>query len=290
MSEVSIKGNQQYKDRLFIFLFGKRERREWTLELYNAINGTDYKDASAIEINTLENLLYVRTHNDVSFILDGGLSIFEHQSSPSSNMPLRMLEYLVGLYDKYCAKNGYNSTQYSRIPLPVPRFVVFSNWEGESDDESVMRLSDMFMRPGMEPDMDLKVRVINVNAGHSNDIMTRCRPLLDYSTFVESVRSHRRSGLELGDAVDRAIEELSGDSPIRRILMGNRTEVKGMIATEYDEKKVSELFYRDGRNVGHKDILKLNSILLKEKRYDDLEKASVNEEYLNQLLKQYGLI
>ncbi|MBR2281230.1 MAG: Rpn family recombination-promoting nuclease/putative transposase, partial [Spirochaetales bacterium] len=129
MSDNFITGNRQYKDRLFIFLFGKEERKEWTLELYNAINGTDYKDPSAIEINTLENVLYVSMHNDVSFILDGALSIFEHQSSPSPNMPLRMLDYLVGLYDRYCAENGYNPLMYSRIPLPVPRFVVFSNWE-----------------------------------------------------------------------------------------------------------------------------------------------------------------
>ena len=306
MSENFTIGNRQYKDRLFIFLFGKEERRQWTLELYNAINGTDYKDPSAIEINTLENVLYLGMRNDVSFILDGGLSIFEHQSSTNPNMPLRMLEYLVGLYGRYCTEKGYNAFMYNGIPLPSPRFVVFSNWEGERQDERVMRLSDLFMRADMEPDMDLKVRVINVNAGHNQEMMGRCRPLLDYSTFVEEVRRNRGRGLPLGDAIDRAMEEMPGDSPIRGLLVRNRTEVKGMLATEYDEKKVTEMFYRNGKAEGiaegkaeglaegkvegQKVILELNSILLKEKRYDDLEKASVNDEYLNQLLKQYGLI
>lgn len=73
MSDNIIIGNRQYKDRLFIFLFGKEERKEWTLELYNAINGTDYTDASAIEINTLDNVLFMGMRNDVSFIIDGNL-------------------------------------------------------------------------------------------------------------------------------------------------------------------------------------------------------------------------
>ena len=32
--------NVQYKDRLFNFLFGSEENKEWTLSLYNAVNGS----------------------------------------------------------------------------------------------------------------------------------------------------------------------------------------------------------------------------------------------------------
>ena len=45
--------NTNYKDRLFIFIFGNEENREWTLSLYNAINGSHYTDASQIQFNTL---------------------------------------------------------------------------------------------------------------------------------------------------------------------------------------------------------------------------------------------
>ena len=38
--------NRTYKDHLFVFLFGREERKEWTLELYNAVNGTHYTDPS----------------------------------------------------------------------------------------------------------------------------------------------------------------------------------------------------------------------------------------------------
>ena len=32
----------QYKDRLFSFIFGSEEHKDWTLSLYNAVNGSSY--------------------------------------------------------------------------------------------------------------------------------------------------------------------------------------------------------------------------------------------------------
>ena len=298
MSDNIIIGNRQYKDRLFIFLFGKEERKEWTLELYNAINGTDYTDASAIEINTLDNVLFMGMRNDVSFIIDGNLSLFEHQSTFNPNMPLRMLEYLVDLLRRYCEEKNYNYYMASGIPLPNPRFVVFSNWEGDNQDERTLRLSDMFMNPQEEVSIELYVRVLNINHGYNKHIMQRCRPLLDYSIFVDTIRECRGRGMDLGSAIDRAIDGLPDDSMIRGLLQSNRTEVKGMLETENDAKKVLDMVYyngkvegkAEGKAEGHKDVAKLYSILINEKRHDDFEKALSNEEYMNQLLEQYNLI
>ena len=61
--------NTQHKDRLFKFIFGNPEHKEWTLSLYNALNGSDYTDPEAIEFNTIENVIYMGTKNDVSFIV-----------------------------------------------------------------------------------------------------------------------------------------------------------------------------------------------------------------------------
>ena len=58
-----------YKDRLFNFIFGSEENKEWTLSLYNAMNGTSYRDPSMIEINTIKEVLYLGMHNDVSFLI-----------------------------------------------------------------------------------------------------------------------------------------------------------------------------------------------------------------------------
>ena len=58
----------QYKDRLFKFIFGRDDEnsKKWRLELYNALNGTNYTDPDALELNTIENVIYITMHNDIS--------------------------------------------------------------------------------------------------------------------------------------------------------------------------------------------------------------------------------
>lgn len=67
---------RQVKDRLFRFLFEKD--KDALLQLYNALNGTDYQDASGMEIVTIESAVYVVMNNDTAFILAGTLSLYEH--------------------------------------------------------------------------------------------------------------------------------------------------------------------------------------------------------------------
>ena len=93
--------NREYKDRLFSFLFGDNSRKEWTLSLYNAINGSNYSDPDELEINTLEEVLFMGMKNDVSFIIGGHINLYAHQSSYNPNMPVRELIYLGHLYSKY---------------------------------------------------------------------------------------------------------------------------------------------------------------------------------------------
>ena len=68
------------------------------MELYNAVNGTSYDDPELLEINTLENAIYMSMHNDISFIIDSRLALYEHQSTYSPNLPLRFLFYISNLY------------------------------------------------------------------------------------------------------------------------------------------------------------------------------------------------
>ncbi len=81
----------QYKDRLFTFIFGSPENKAWTLSLFNAVNGSNYDDPDDIEINTIKEVLYLTMHNDVSFLIDGQMNLYEQQSSYNPNMPLRLL-------------------------------------------------------------------------------------------------------------------------------------------------------------------------------------------------------
>lgn len=87
--------NREYKDRLFKLVF--REKKD-LLELYNAINDTEYDNLDDIEINTLEDVVYMGMKNDISFLVTDVLNLYEHQSTFSPNLPLRGLLYFADLY------------------------------------------------------------------------------------------------------------------------------------------------------------------------------------------------
>ncbi|MDE5583694.1 MAG: hypothetical protein K2J08_08315 [Ruminococcus sp.] len=61
--------NCNYKDRMFTFIFGNSENKEWTLSLDNAINGSDYTNPYDIKLNTIDNVVYMVMKNGVSFLI-----------------------------------------------------------------------------------------------------------------------------------------------------------------------------------------------------------------------------
>ena len=89
--------NRNYKDTIFRMLFSDRKN---LLSLYNAINGTSYMNPEDLEIVTLENAIYMGMKNDLSFIIDTNLFLYEHQSTYTPNMPLRDLFYISAEYKK----------------------------------------------------------------------------------------------------------------------------------------------------------------------------------------------
>lgn len=97
-SQENVKVNRKYKDSLFRMLFGTDKKV--ALELYNAVNGTDYTDVGELEINTLGDVIYMKMKNDMSFLFGSILNLYEHQSTPNPNMPLRGLMYMSELYSQ----------------------------------------------------------------------------------------------------------------------------------------------------------------------------------------------
>ena len=242
-----IRVNEKHKDRLFNFIFGQEENREWTLSLYNAINGSNYTDASLIEFNTLEGVLYMNMKNDTSFIISGIWNVYEHQSSFNPNMPYRMLEYIVELFSGYVKVNKLNKYGSSLMKFPIPKLVVFYNGIEEKEDEVILRLSDSFGESETEADIEVKVRMLNVNFGRNKAIMQVCKPLEEYAWVINRIRETQKKYKEVVDAVDEVVESIPNDFVIRDLLIRNRAEVYGMLDTEYNEAEIRELFMEDGR-------------------------------------------
>ena len=250
-------GNPQYRDRLFQFIFGSEENKAWTLSLYNAIRGTDYADPEAIRITTIREVMYLGMHNDVSFmisenirLLPGEMNLFEQQSSYNPNMPLRMMQYASNLYEKYIVENKLNKYGSGLISLPVPKLVVFYNGKADQPNDTILQLSDSFdVDPDVnaDPDIAVKVRMINVNYNGNTEVLNACRPLKEYAWIVDQIRAGKG---EIDYAIDKAISDMPDEFMIKPYLMTHRAEVKGMLLTEYNEAAAMELFKEDGRREG----------------------------------------
>ncbi len=151
--------------------------KEALLSLYNAVGQTDYRDASQLEIVTLENAIYMNMKNDLAFLINLELNLYEHQSTWNPNMPLRDLFYVAREYEQLIRKDTLYSSRLIR--LPVPRFLVFCNGKMlEQAERIVLKLSDSFEKATDDPELELKVTVLNINAGCNEALMNACRLLI----------------------------------------------------------------------------------------------------------------
>ena len=227
--------NDEHKDRVFKFLFGYPENRTWTLALYNAVNGSSYDNPNDIQFNTIDDAVYLGMKNDVSFIILNELHLWEHQSTFNPNMPMRFFIYAAKLYEKYIASSDYYPYSSVLQPAPRPKCVCFYNGTANQPERKILRLSDTF---GGEGDIEVNVLMLNINYGKNKNLMNACQPLYEYAYLVDAIRKNQSTMKNLETAIDKAIDGMPDDFVIKRFLLQNKAEVKGMFLTEYDQDKV----------------------------------------------------
>ena len=245
-----VKATKKYKDTIFRMLF---ENKENLLSLYNAMNHKNYTDADALQVVTLENSIYMGMKNDLAFILDMNLYLYEHQSTYNPNMPLRDLFYISNEYQKLVVQKSLYSSVLQKIP--APKFVVFYNGTKEIEDVSEFRLSSAYECQTDDPDLELRVTVLNVNEGHNQELMEHCQTLKEYAQYVAKVRKYTSLGeLSLEEAVECAVEECIKEGILAEFLIQNRAEVISMSIFEYnkdeEEKKLRKAEFEAGREAG----------------------------------------
>lgn len=277
--------NRIYKSRISAMLFSGRNE---LLKLYNAINGTSYDVPQLLQINTLENAVYMSMQNDVSFIIDMRLNLYEHQSTYSPNLPLRYLLYGADIYSDYTKEmNLYGSRA---VQLPTPKFVVFYNGQAEQPDRKELKLSELFTIPETDPSLELKAVMLNINKGHNRKLMETCKTLQDYAEYTLRVRTYAAE-MSLDEAVERDITECIREGILAEFLKKNRAEAKKVSIYEYDEER----HMRQTREEGMEDgISQVAANMLKMREFTDEQIKAVTglkQQQLNELKKeQAGLM
>ena len=297
--------NRQYKDRLFCFIFGREENKAWTLDLYNAMNDSHFDNPDDIQLFSIENFLYIGMKNDVSFIVQDVLSSYEQQSTYNPNMPIRQLIYIVKLYEKYIHKNKLDLYGKTKILLPKPKLAVFYNGL-EDEKDTILKLSDSFISndENIEADISVQVKMLNINYGDNKEILEKCKPLKEYSWFIDRVRFYCRD-YDIMEAADRALSDMDDSAIIKPFLMIHKAEVLDMLFTAESQEWMLEVAKEsaakigreegfakgltEGREEGSDRINRLNDLLINDGRMEDLKRAIKDRDFQEKLIEEYNV-
>jgi hypothetical protein len=203
------------------------------------------------------------------------------------------MQYVSNIYERLITlrrKNKYGSTL---ISLPTPKLVVFYNGKDDQPEETTMYLSDAFNdNTKADADIWVRVRMININRGRSEDIKAACKPLSEYTWIVEAIRRNRQQ-MPLDEAVDMALNNMPGDFIIKPWLEANRKGVRNMLLTEYNEEETMQLFkeeyLKEGRDEGRKELSSLIKELIARGRSADIERVVTDPGYCDKLMEDMGL-
>ena len=241
--------NRRYKDRLFCLLFGNEEYKENILSLYNALCGTSHTNMDDIQIYTIDDVIYIKMKNDVSILLESFLYLWEQQSTYNPNMPIRGLMYFSKMYDRYIMENQLNIYGKTLIKLPTPRYTVLYNGTEELPGQMKLKLSESFINTDTSGDFEWTATMINLNNGKNDNLLEHCRPLRDYMTLVNKIRSNNET-MKLEDAVDAAVTYCIENDVLKSFLVKHKAEVKDMCITEFNEKIFVDGVREEGRMEG----------------------------------------
>lgn len=250
--------NHKYKDRLFRLVFNNKRD---LLDLYNALNNTCYENPNDLEVNTLEDAVYLSMKNDISFLIGGTLNLYEHQSTYNPNMPLRGLIYLARLYDGYVETKNINLYSSSLKKLPIPQYFVFYNGTKEQPDETILQLTDAFesVSDNRQPCLQCTAVMLNINYGHNLALMEKCQRLKEYSIFVDTVRIQCKKTSDPRHAVTKAVDICIEKGILRDVLVKHKAEVISMVLTSFNQKAYEKDLYEkgveEGINLGQKEIV-----------------------------------
>ncbi len=264
--------NRKYKDSVFTRYFSDKQKLRL---LYNALENTNYGEETEVNIITLEDVLFMNQKNDICFTIDNKfILLIEHQSTINNNMPLRCLLYIAREYEKLIDKNIiYRSTLQQ---IPTPHCYVLYNGAANYPKEKILKLSDAFLVSQTPPELELTVKVININYEENHAIVQQCQDLKEYSYFISVVRAYLKKGYELNQAIINAVKICVNKNVMKEFLEKNASEVLNMLFTEFDMDTAIEVWKSEGKEEGRKEGRKEEKLQIAKNLLDILDIETIS--------------
>ena len=242
------KVNRELKASAFTAFFGVPEN---AAKLYEALCEREGISPDDITYTTLSGVLFMARKNDMAFqVKDKVLVISEHQSTINANMPLRDAIYYGRTMEKLI--NPKALYKASLIQIPTPEFFVFYNGKENFPAEKTLKLSDAYLEQSDSPMLELTVKVININLPVNHPILQKCRPLYEYSWFIQKIREYQEVGMILSEAITHAMGDCEKEGILAEFLRENGSEAVNMLFTEFNMEDALDVRYDEGMQTGAK--------------------------------------
>lgn len=240
-SKDSLLSNREVKSGAFTIFFSYPEN---AAQLYSALEGVEVKPEE-IRFTTLEGVLFVARKNDLAFTVQNKvLVISEHQSTINLNMPLRSAIYYGRTMEKLVEKEKLYRRK--RIMIPTPEFYTFYNGDESCLPEQTLKLSDSYLVKTPEPMLELSTKVININLPVKHRILEQCRPLYEYSWFIERIKEYMRQGADRDTAVERTVKDCEKTGIMEEFMREYGSEVSNMLFTQFNMEDALKANYEEG--------------------------------------------
>ena len=218
------------KDSVFTNLFGDSK---YLLQFYQAIHPED-KDVKEEELRTitLENILTDDIYNDLGFIKGDKIMILaEAQSTWTSNIIIRALEYLVNSYRRYFAENGMDQYQSKKVSLPKPELYVIYTGNRKKRPERIT-LSEEFFQ-GENTAIEVTVKMIY--DGRKGDIINQ------YVTFTKILNEQIKLHGGTKKAILETIRICKDENILKEYLESRESEVVDIMMQLYDQEEIMRI-------------------------------------------------
>jgi len=245
MQNPSLKSNHKYKDTLFRTLFGDEK---YFLELYNAVSDEHYPSDTPV-IPCPANEMIARCNDLAACIGDQLIVFFEHQSTRSLNMPLRLLTYFNDILSLHVI-NRDNLFGEDHVKIPTPKFYIIYNGEQKYGAKE-LKLSDAFIVHNTEPALELTAKILDINPDSGEAALTRSVTLQGYSYLINEIRINIKNGMTRDKAVAAAIDLCIKQEILTDFLKAHYAEVSKMLNWEYNEEAVERIRQEQSEKKGH---------------------------------------